>query len=234
MTTSSTTDRAAPVVADVARRRRLRFFQAAGALVGVAGALAVAIGGVLPWARLTIFGVVFGVPGVFGIGALTFSASLLALLVGRRFPLLAAMCGLLALGLGLHAQRETGRALRKRTLALESALWPVNDRLIRTGLPPVEPFPPGQRRTDLVGSGPAWTLWGGAALALGGMTRFAALRLACRCPRCKLGWPAARQDRITFCPACGERIGPFVRCPSCAEPVAPNDAFCGVCRTALV
>ncbi len=234
MTTASTTDRAAPAVPGVARRRWLRFFQAAGALAGVAGALAVAAGGVLPWARLTVFGVVFGVPGVFGLGALTLSAALLALLAGRRFPLLAVVCGLLALGLGLHAQRETGKALRKRTLALESALWPVNDRLIRAGLSPVEPFPPGQRRADLVGPGPDWTLWGGAVLALGGLTRFAAQRLACQCPRCKRGWPAARRDRVTFCPACGERVGPFVRCPSCAEPVALGDVFCGVCRTSLV
>lgn len=232
---ASTTDRATPhLVPGMARRRGLRLVQAAGALAGVAGALAIAVGGVLPWARLTVFGTTFGVPGVFGLGALTLSAALLALPLGRRFPLLAALCGLLALSLGLHAQRETGKALRKRTLALESALWPVNDRLMRAGLPPVEPFPPGQRRADLIGPGPAWTLWGGAALALGGMTRFAALRLACRCSRCKRTWSAARQDRVTFCPACGERVGPFVRCPSCAEPVAPNDAFCGVCRTALV
>lgn len=234
MTTASTTDHAARSVPGVARRRWLRLCQVAGALAGLGGALAIAVGGVLPWARLTVFGVVFGVPGVFGLGALTLSAALLVLLRGRHFPLLAVLCGLLALGLGQHAQRETGKALRKRTLALESALWPVNDRLMRAGLPPVEPFPPGQRRADLVGPGPVWTLWGGAALALGGMTRLAAQRFACRCPRCKRGWPAARQDRVTFCPACGERVGPFVRCPSCAEPVAPHDAFCGVCRAALV
>ena len=219
------------------RRQARRLARRAALAVLIAGALTVAWGAVLPWARLTIFGVAMNVPGVAGWGALTVFAAFVALVFGRRYPLVAVACGLLALGLGAQAHKETGRALRLRTLALEQSLAPVNDRLMRIGLPPVEPFPPGQRRADLLGPGPLWTAWGGAVLALGAALRFAAVRSGGSCPRCHAAWRIAERDgeaaRIAFCPSCGERVGPRVVCPACRAPVLDADAFCAACGTAL-
>lgn len=216
-----------------ARRTGLRAARTIGALAAGAGALAIAWGAVLPWARLTVFGATYTLPGVFGLGALTLAGACLALVALRRFALVAAACGLLALVVGTHAQRETGRALKGRLLGLAQTLAPVNDRLMRAGLPPVEPFPLGQRWSDLVGPGPLWTVCGGAALLLGAGGRWASERTGCRCSRCGKGWPFARDARVTFCPRCGERVGAFVRCPVCRENVAPGDAFCAVCQAPL-
>jgi hypothetical protein len=207
-----------------------------GALVGAAGALAVAVGGVLPWAHLTVFGMDLNVPGVVtGVaGATTLLAALIALTCLRAWPLVAVLCGLAALVIGARADEETGRVLRKQTLAIEVALMPVNAQLMRAGLPPVEPFPPGQRRRDLIGPGPRWALWGGAVLALGATLRFAAGRLAGACSRCGVRWPPERLGTITYCPACGERVGSGPQaCRVCRAPARSGDAYCAACGSPL-
>lgn len=214
---------------DDLRRRQgaLGALRWAGRIASVAGALAVAVGAVLPWARFSVFGVEITQPGVLGLGALSLSGALLALLWGRRLPLLGLLLGLFALGIGAHAERETGRTIKGRILQLQMALAPVNDKLMRVGLPPVEPFPLGTPWKDFVGPGPRWTFWGGAALMIGSAAVFAGGRLLRSCPHCGARWSAARA--VAFCPACGKRVGPLTACPACESPLEPNDRYCGAC-----
>ncbi len=213
-----------------ARQKGLRALRRAGWVWYVAGAAAVLVGSVLAWVRFSVFGVEFSLPGVAGWGALTASCALLSLIGGRRFPLLGVLVGLLAMGIGSRAQQETGRAVRGRVLALTQALAPVNDKLMRVGLPPIEPFPLGQRWADHVGPGPLWTFWGGAALAVGAAAAFCGERLGRTCGRCGARWSPARM--VVFCPACGERAGPLIACPACQSPLEPSDHFCAVCGSA--
>lgn len=218
-----------------ARRRpvALRRLRLAGLILGGAGAAAVAVGAVLPWTRFGIFGTEFSIPGVMGWGALTLAAALAALVVGRRAPLLAVAVGMLALGVGAQAQRETGRAVKGRVLELQRSFDNVNSRLMQVGLPPIEPFERGRLWRDFVGPGPLWTFWGGAALAVGAAAVFAGERLGRSCPRCGITWSAIRAGRVTFCPACGIRLGPITQCRACGGSVEPKDTFCATCGASL-
>ena len=218
----------------VRSRTLLRRLSWAGLVLGGAGSIAVAVGAVLPWARFTVLGVDVALPGIAGWGALSLSGALLALFCLRRLPLLAVLLGLLAAGMGAHAQKETGRALKGRLLGLQQALAPVNDKLLRVGLPPVEPFAIGRPWREFVGPGPVWTFWGGAALALGGAALFAGMRLARTCPGCGALWSPERAGSIAFCPACGGRAGSAVTsCPACHAAAELDDRFCASCGVSL-
>ena len=216
-----------------ARRVSPRTLWWVGALWSTAGAGAMAVGAVLPWARVPLFGVELDVPGVAGLGALTLFAAFLALVFGRRAPLLAVALGLTALAIGAQAQQETGRAVKGHLLGLQQALAPVNNNLARAGLPTVDPFPMGRPWEEFVGPGPLWTFWGGTALAVGAAVMVAGERLGRSCPRCAARWSPARAGTVTFCPACGLRIGPRSACPSCQAPVEPGDIFCAACGVGL-
>lgn len=213
------------------RQFGLRLLRGAGLAASVVGALIVAAGSVLPWARLSVFGLEITQPGVLGLGALSLSAAILALMWGRRFPLLGLILGLFALGVGAHAERETGRAVKGRILHLQVALAPVNDKLIRVGLPPIEPFQMGRPWKEFVGPGPLWTFRGGAILALGSAAIFTGGMLLRSCFRCGARWSPARA--VAFCPACGERVGPLRACPACESPVEPKDRFCAACGVTI-
>lgn len=217
------------------RKRQTAFaaLRIAGGVTAAAGCAAIAYGAVLPWARFTVFGVDLTAPGVTGWGALSLSAALVALVSGRRFPLLGLLLGLLALGIGNQAQRETGRILKGRVLGLQQALVPVNDKLMRVGLPPIEPFPLGRPWRDYLGPGPLWTFWGGTLLAVGSAAIFAGDRLGRSCPRCGAQWRRARAGTVVFCPACGEPVAPLAACPACLAPAEPGDHFCTACGVAL-
>ena len=219
--------------AGITRRISPQGLWRAAVMMSTAGAVAMAVGAVLPWARVPLFGVELDVPGVAGLGALTLFAAFLALVFGRRFPLLAVGLGLTALGIGGQAQQETGRAVKGHLLGLQQALAPVNNNLVRAGLPSIDPFPMGRRWEGFVGPGPLWTFWGGAALAVGAAAMFAGERLGRSCPRCAARWSPARAGAVTFCPACGLRVGPRSACPSCQTPVEPGDTFCAACGVGL-
>ena len=219
---------------DLLRRQLgLRLLRGAGIAASVAGALTVAAGSVLPWARFSVFGVEITQPGVLGLGALSLSGAILALMWGRRFPLLGVLLGLFALGVGAHADRETGREVKGRILHLQFALAPVNDKLMRVGLPPIEPFPLGRPWKDFVGPGPTWTFRGGALLALGSAAIFTGGRLLRSCARCGARWSPARAATIVFCPVRGERSGPLRSCPACDASIEPKDRFCAACGHAV-
>ncbi len=212
-----------------ARGSALRGLWWAGLVLGVTGSVAIAVGAVLPWTRLTVLGVDVALPGVAGLGALSLCCGVLALFWGRRLPLLGVLLGLVALGIGAHAQQETGRAVKGRLLALQQALAPVNDKLTRVGLPPIEPFAWGRPWREFVGPGPLWTFSGGALLAVGSAALFAGARLQRSCPHCGAHWSPARAAPVAFCPACGKPAGPRVSCPACRAPVLPGDRFCAAC-----
>jgi hypothetical protein len=226
---------AAPVVAR--RQSVLVGVERTGWAAGVCGAITAAVGSVLPWTRFDVFGVDVRVPGVAGWGALTLAAAVVAVMAAfraRRLSLVGVLLGLFILAVAAQARAEGGRAVKARLLALTQALAPVNDRLLRVGLPPVEPFRLGQRWSDLVGPGPAWTAAGGALLALGSCGRFAAGRLRRSCFRCGASWSPARAGAVTFCPACAARVGPLTACPACRGPVEPRDTFCVRCAAPLL
>jgi hypothetical protein len=216
-----------------ARTSALQGLWWAGLVLALAGSAAVAVGAVLPWTRFTVFGALVSIPGVAGLGALSLCCGVLALLWARRLPLLGVLLGLVAFGIGAHAQQATGRAVKGRLLGLGQALAPVNDKLLRVGLPPVEPFELGRPWREFVGPGPAWTFWGGAALAVGSAAVFAGGRLRRSCPHCGAHWPPARAGSVAFCPACGKRVGPLACCPACRAAVLPGEKFCAACGVSL-
>lgn len=204
-----------------------------GAALTLGGALASIAGGILPWARFTLLGMVVGIPGALEWGAVTTGIGLLVLSVNglrRRLPLLVMILGLVGFGIGLQAQKETGRLMRGRLLSLENSLAPVNARLAQVTLPPIEPFGPGIGRSgDYLGPGPLWTIWGGAALALGGTLSFTGGRLGRSCGYCGCLWKTGRVVR--FCPSCGKPTQKTDLCIQCRSPLEGKDRFCAACGT---
>lgn len=200
-----------------------------GLIVGGAGALIVAAGAVLPWTQFTVFGIDLFIPGVVGFGAATLAGAVLTLMRGRRWPIIGVLVGLLAIGIGRTAQQETGRAVQGRILGLKQSLGPVNDKLLRVGIPPIEPFPLGRRWADYIGPGPTWTINGGAILTVGSLALLLARGLPSWCPNCRRAWG---KDRVVaFCPHCGVAVGPPIVCRACHNPLEPGDRFCVACAT---
>lgn len=215
-------------------QRAWRALRLGGLLVAAGGAGALIVGAALPWALVPVFGMDLTIPGVAaGWGAVTLIAGALALRYASRFPLVGVLLGLIALSVGAQAGATTGRAVRGRLLALNNALYPVNDKLIRAGLAPVEPFGYARSWASLVGPGPRVTVWGGAALALGAAAMLVGERMGRVCPRCSFRWSSTRTAVVAFCPACGARVGPPVACPACQASVEPGDRFCAACGTTL-
>ena len=202
-----------------------------GAAFTFAGALALVVGGILPWARFTLLGMEVGIPGVLEWGAVTMGIGLLVLSVQglrRRLPLLVLVLGFAGLGIGMQAQKEAGKVLRGRLLALENGLAPVNARLAQVTLPPIEPFGPSIGRSrDYLGPGPAWTIWGGVGLALGGTLGFVGGRLGRSCRSCGFTWRSGRI--VHFCPSCGTSTGNDILCTRCQSPLEGRDRFCVSC-----
>jgi hypothetical protein len=198
-----------------------------------AGALALIIGGILPWARFQLLGAEIGIPGAVEWGAVTIVLGLLVLsvtVIRRRLPLLVMAMGFVALGIGLRAQGETGRQVRGRMLSVENIIAPVNARLAQVALPPIEPFGPGLgRQQDYVGPGPLWTALGGAGLALGGTLGFVGGRLSRSCGSCGALWRTGRP--VLFCPSCGTPATRIAICARCLTPREAGDRFCVACGT---
>jgi hypothetical protein len=211
-------------------RRNGRWLETAGLILAGAGSLAVLVGGVLPWARFVVFGVPVSLPGVAAGGALAAMLGILGFVNARR-PLLTMLLGIACFVIGGAANREVGQAVRRHILRAELTLAPMNDRLARVALPPLEPFQGIGAANSYVGPGPLWTLFGGAGMALGGALRFAGGRQARLCRNCGALWSAGRE--VHFCPRCGASAAePGEGCPSCQRPLAPGDKFCVHCGTA--
>jgi RNA polymerase subunit RPABC4/transcription elongation factor Spt4 len=204
-----------------------------GAFFTFVGALSLIVGGILPWARFSLLGTEIGIPGALQWGSVTIVIGLLVLyLTGlrRRLPLLVMLLGLVAVCIGVWAQEETGKQVRRQLLALENRLAPVNARLAEVTLPPIEPFGPGLGRSqDYRGPGPLWTILGGTGLALGGTLSFVGGRLGRSCRKCGVAWRTGRI--VLFCPSCGTPTGRTDTCVQCRAPLERGDRHCASCGT---
>jgi hypothetical protein len=220
-----------PNPAAKARRQNAVWLNRGGLTLRVLGALAVLVGSVLPWAKLTIFGVDLSLPGVAGLGAVTATLGLMALILPRALPLLGVALGLACLLIGGQTQRSVGRTILHYVLAIETRLAPVNAKLARVAIPPIEPFEGIGPAARYVGPGALWTAWGGAALALGGALQFAGGRLGRTCVSCGTVWPPDRL--LNYCPRCGVFAATVPLCSACHEPLWSGDRFCGHCGTSV-
>ncbi len=203
----------------------------AGYILALTGAGLLVVGAVLPWLRFRVFGAEFAVPGVLTWGAATLFLALVVLSALRRAPWAALAAGLVAMFLGGRAGSDLGRVAVQRAIAVQRSLVSVNARLEQVGLPPIEPLGRVGRRADYVGPGPGWTLWGGAAAALGAGLVLAGDRRMRGCSACGARWARERLDAIAFCPVCGADAGgaAVIACPRCHRRAALGDSFCVAC-----
>ncbi len=171
--------------------------------LGMLGAGVVVIGAFLPWARLALFGLEIGLPGALWIvGAGCVALALLGLGALGRAPWLACACGLGCLILATQGRVSAPREVIRRKLDLQQRLAPLNDRLARIAVPPLEPFEGIGRAADHAGPGSLIALLGSVLLIAGSALRALSLRSTRELPR--------------FCTRCG-------------TPRDPADAYCGGC-----
>jgi hypothetical protein len=210
-------------------RQTGQWLETCGAIIAFIGAVAVLVGGVLPWARFVVFGVPVSLPSVAAGGALATILGVLGVMNARR-PVVAILLGIACFLIGGTSQTNIGQTVRREILRAELALARVNERLAQIAVPPIEPFSGIGTANSYVGPGPLWTLYGGGVLALGGAIRFAGGRQARQCLSCNKLWKAGRE--VHFCPHCGtSAAGEGAGCPSCHRPLAPGDLYCVYCGT---
>lgn len=197
--------------------------------VGMAGAAAVAVGGVLPWAMLTIFGVPLALPGVLNLwGAVAIGLAALAFTWSRAFPWLWLVLGLAAMYIGMDAEKTVGREVVRFKLHVERALLVTNARLAQATLPPIEPFSGIGPAREHLGPGPFWVFWGGVTLAGGGTCQLLGARLRRTCGNCGTFW-SSRRDGLSYCPRCGTAADDTPHCANCRRALERNDRFCASC-----
>ncbi|MGC4046060.1 MAG: hypothetical protein QM758_19895 [Armatimonas sp.] len=194
-----------------------------GVFMGVLGALLVLVGAALPWARFTVFGLEVSLPGgLWPRGAACVGLAVVAALSLRRLPYLAAALAVACLITAWQARTQAPREVIRRTLEIQQALNPINDKLARITVPPIDPFGGIGSSRDHAGVGSTITLIGGVLL-LGG----AALRLMPeRCRSCRTPW---RSAAFRFCPTCGIARTTGPHCGRCGEPMQKRDSFCTQC-----
>lgn len=197
--------------------------------LALGGAAAVAVGGALPWAMLTVFGVPLALPGVLSLwGAVAIGLAALALTWSRSFPWVLIVLGAVAGWIGVEAEKTVGREVVAFKLRVEQALGPTNARLGQATLPPVEPFQGIGPAREHVGPGPVWVLWGGVALTFGGIGQVAGERLRRTCGNCGSAWGRHR-DGLAYCPRCGTATDATPHCANCRQPLEKGDRFCSHC-----
>jgi hypothetical protein len=199
--------------------------------LGGAGALVALVGTVLPWAQLEILGLALRLPGaLWPMGIVSLGVALLGLVSLGRAPALACVLGLLCVGAAWQGRAWAPREIVRRKSVVVQSLAPINDRLARIAVPPIEPFGSIGRSADHQGIGGDVTLLGGLALFLGGLGRTLALRNAGRCGNCGNPW----RNGARFCVHCGNSRTSEPSCTRCGEPLQTMDAFCSACgqRTA--
>lgn len=200
------------------------------------GAAGLVIAAALPWATVTLLNTSLSVPG-FALGWGGVSAGIGVLCVAqfgflRRFAFIALGLGVAAAGIGLHAERETGKSVVRYLLNIQRRLAPVNARLAEVTLPPIEPFGSRiNRRRDYVGAGVGYTIWAGGAVAAGSVLLMAGDRWRRTCGYCRRAWSAKRGESVSFCPNCGKRPVSVPLCTECATPLLRGERFCPVCGT---
>ncbi|GAB4456000.1 MAG: hypothetical protein OHK0029_13140 [Armatimonadaceae bacterium] len=189
------------------------------------------MGGVLPWATLSLFGMPLAFPGILSFfGALCLGLAILALTWGRSFAWLWVGAGIVCMVLGQQAEQTVGREVVRYKLRTQMALAEVNSRLAQVALPPIEPFPSIGAAKDHVGPGPLWVLTGGAILASGGLLQIAGGRLRRTCGNCGLPWSLWRTTPV-FCPRCGTPVSEQHHCQNCRQVMEDKDNFCAHCGT---
>jgi hypothetical protein len=187
-------------------------------------------GSILPWLTLKLFGMPIVLSGVVGLGSVTALLSLFALTRTRTFPLVNLVLGLLCALIGMQAQQFIGKTVTQQILGVRMRLAPVNARLEQVNLPPIEPFGDSISPHDYVGSGPGWVVWGGLAIAVGGVLQFAGGRLERTCAYCGIFWRPGRA--IYFCSRCGKLAQAASRCTRCFTSLERQDRFCTNCGQA--
>ena len=194
-----------------------------GVFLGVLGALTVLVGAALPWARFTIFGLEVSLPGgLWPRGAACVGLAVVAALSLRRLPYIAAVLALGCVITAWQARTQAPRDVIQRTLEIKQTLAPINDKLARITVPPIEPFGGVGRRSDYMGIGSTITLIGGVLLLAG-----VGLRLSPeRCRSCRASWRSATHR---FCPACGVARISRPHCGRCGEPLNKLFKFCPQC-----
>jgi hypothetical protein len=207
--------------------------QGLGVVATIAGAGGLIVAAAMPWATLTLFGTPIAIPGMLGMGIITAALGVVTLAqfsLVRRFPWLGIALGIVACGLGVRAERETGALVVRYLLKAQVRLAVVNARLAQAALPPLEPFgeATGTRR-DHTGPGPDWTIRAGVAVAIGSGLLLIGGRLRRTCAFCKRAWSGQRGDAVAFCPHCGRASGPMETCARCATPWLAGERFCTHC-----
>ena len=213
------------------RRRLGAWLWHGGRLLSGGGALGVLAGSVAPWVQLSLFGIPLAAPGVLFAGAWSAAAGLVGLSVLRRAPFVAAVAGLVALGIGVSQGKPAVQAVTRQILSLRMRLLPVNARLEQVRLSPIEPF--GEVSHAEPGPGPAWVALGGAVLLLGGVAAGLGERWRRSCPQCQLVWSDERLPTLLHCPGCGLRRTSARQCQNCWHVAEKSDKHCAHCGEAL-
>ena len=202
-----------------------------GRLLGGGGALVVLAGSVAPWVLFSLFGVPLAAPGVVFAGAWSAAAGWAGMAALRRAPLLAAIAGIIALGIGMSSGKTAVRSVSKQILSLRLRLSPINARLEQIHLAPIEPF--GDVAKAEPGPGPGWVILGGALLALGGASATLGERWRRCCPQCRMFWPDERLASLLHCPGCGLKRTNARQCTRCWHVAHGKDTHCATCGDIL-
>ena len=202
-----------------------------GRLLGGGGALGVLAGSVAPWVQFSLFGIPLAAPGMLFAGAWSAAAGLVGLSALRRAPFVAAMTGLLALGIGMSQGKVAVQSVSRQILSLRMRLMPVNARLEQIRLSPIEPF--GEVSRAEPGPGPSWVVLGGAALLLAGIATAFGERWRRSCPQCRLIWSDERLATLLHCPGCGLHRTSARQCQTCWHVAEKSDKHCAHCGEAL-
>jgi hypothetical protein len=176
--------------------------------LGMLGAGGVLVGALLPWARLAIFGLEIGLPGVLWLlGAGCIALALIGLGMLARLPWLACACGALCLVLSMQGRAQAPREIVRRKLDIQQQLVPLNDKLARIAVPPLEPFASVGRASDHAGPGAALSLLGSALLTFGGALRAWGRRSGRSSPRFCTRCGTPREIADIYCGGCGASLG---------------------------
>jgi hypothetical protein len=213
------------------RRRLGAWLWHGGRLLASGGALGVLAGSIAPWVQLSLFGVPLAAPGLLFAGAWSAAAGLVGLSILRRAPFIAAIAGVIALGVGMSQGKPAVQSVSRQILSVRMRLMSVNRRLEQVRLSPIEPF--GEVSRAEPGPGPTGVVFGSVVLVLGGISAGLGERWRRCCPQCRTLWPESRLPTLLHCPGCGLRRTSARQCQSCWHVAEKSDKHCAHCGEAL-